>query len=185
MIAKIIQLPYNREMAWLQDSVNNSTSHHYSKKTCRFGKYSCMNLWKRTPSYSTQPRVEYQYFRRILWIYIFFLMLVLLRRTSFLTNFYGLYFNQWCTYIFTYYISIVGLWGQLSCSASTPMSIWHVVGTPSCCNSCIVLCPYPHIAMSDSHHDVPELYFYLTSSKYSINSKNFIRQEPGSVTYFF
>ena len=121
MIAKIIQLPYNREMAWLQDSVNNSTSHHYSKKTCRFGKYSCMNLWKRTPSYSTQPRVEYQYFRRILWIYIFFLMLVLLRRTSFLTNFYGLYFNQWCTYIFTYYISIVGLWGQLSCSASTPL----------------------------------------------------------------
>ena len=32
-------------------------------------------------------------------IHCFFLMLVFLRRTSFLTTFYGLYFNQWCTYI--------------------------------------------------------------------------------------
>ena len=35
-------------------------------------------------------------------------MLVLLRRTSFLTTFYSLYFDQQCTYIFTDYIFFCG-----------------------------------------------------------------------------
>ena len=44
---------------------NNSTSPRYSTKTRHFRKYSCMNLWKKTPSYSPQVRVKYLYFRRI------------------------------------------------------------------------------------------------------------------------
>ena len=33
----------------IQDLANNSTSPRYSTKTRRYGKYSCMNLWKKTP----------------------------------------------------------------------------------------------------------------------------------------
>ena len=40
------------------------------QKTRRFEKYLCTNLWKRTPSYSTRPRVKYQYVRQILWIFV-------------------------------------------------------------------------------------------------------------------
>ena len=43
----------------------NSTSPRYSTKTRSFGNYSCVNLWKSRPSYSTRVRVQYLYFRRI------------------------------------------------------------------------------------------------------------------------
>ena len=52
-------------MSLCQDSANNSTPLWYSSKTPRFGNYSCMNLWKSRPSYSTQVQVEYLYFRQI------------------------------------------------------------------------------------------------------------------------
>ena len=48
-----------------QDSANNSTPLCYSKNNRRFVNYSCMNLLKRTPSYSTRFQVKYLYFRRI------------------------------------------------------------------------------------------------------------------------
>ena len=48
-----------------QDSANNSTLPPYSTKTCRFGKYLCMNLRKKTPSYLPWPRVEYLYSVRL------------------------------------------------------------------------------------------------------------------------
>ena len=54
----------------MQDSANNSTPLCYSSKTHRFGNYSCMNLWKSRPSYSTWVRVEYLYCRRIWWILV-------------------------------------------------------------------------------------------------------------------
>ena len=54
----------------VQDSANNSTSPCYLKKTLWFKKYMCLNLKKRTPSYLTRPRLEYQYFRQILWIFV-------------------------------------------------------------------------------------------------------------------
>ena len=52
---------YRSEQAW----ANNLTLPRYSTKTRRFGNYSCMNLWKSRPSYSTRVRVKYLYFRRI------------------------------------------------------------------------------------------------------------------------
>ena len=48
-----------------QDSANNSTPHRYSSKTRRLGNYSCMNLWKSRPSYSTWVQVKCLYLRRI------------------------------------------------------------------------------------------------------------------------
>ena len=53
------------DLALPQTWANNSTSHRYSTKTRRFRKFSCMNLWKSSPSYSTRVQVEYLYFRRI------------------------------------------------------------------------------------------------------------------------
>ena len=53
-----------------------------------------------------------------------FFMLVLLRRTSFLITFYDLYFNQ-LAHIFYRLQFFVGLWGQLSCTASTPLNCGH------------------------------------------------------------
>ena len=49
----------------LQAWANNSTSPFYSTRTRRFRNYSCMNLRKSRPGYSTPVRVEYLYFRRI------------------------------------------------------------------------------------------------------------------------
>ena len=40
------------------------------QKTRQFGKYLCMNLWKRTPSYLTRPKVKYQYFRWMIRIFV-------------------------------------------------------------------------------------------------------------------
>ena len=48
-----------------QTSANNSNSPRYSKTSRWFGKHLCMNLWKKTLSYSTQPQVEYLYFGRL------------------------------------------------------------------------------------------------------------------------
>ena len=50
---------------WNQDSAKNSTSPCYSTKIRHFGKYSCMNLWKKTPSYSPRPQAVYLYFGRL------------------------------------------------------------------------------------------------------------------------
>ena len=47
-----------------QDSTNNSTPLRYSENNRRFVNYLCMNLLKRTPSYSTQVWVEYPYSTR-------------------------------------------------------------------------------------------------------------------------
>ena len=40
------------------------------QKTRRFGKYLCMKLWKKTPSYLPRPRVEYLYFERLWWLLV-------------------------------------------------------------------------------------------------------------------
>ena len=39
--------------------MNNSTLTCYLSKTHHFGSYSCKNLWKSRPSYSTRARVDY------------------------------------------------------------------------------------------------------------------------------
>ena len=54
-----------RTWTFVQDLANNTTPLCYSSKTCRFGNYWCMNLWKSRPRYWTPVRVEYLYFRRI------------------------------------------------------------------------------------------------------------------------
>ena len=49
-------------------------------------------------------------------------MFVLLRRTSFLTTFYGLYFSHHCTHIIFH---MLDLCGKLSCTASTPVFLTY------------------------------------------------------------
>ena len=91
-------------------------------------------------------------------IYSLFLMLVLLRRTSFWPPsmvyisinvahiFLQITFQLWA------YEGSFHVLHQLLCPF-----FWHVVGTPLCCNSVLSCVPHPHMAISDSHHDVPAL----------------------------
>ena len=75
-------------------------------------------------------------------IYFFFLGLVpSCEETSFMTTFYGLYFNQHYTHIF-HRLQFL-LWaseGSFHVLHQLLCPFWHVVGTPSCCTTCVVLC---------------------------------------------